>query len=84
VAEDTKKRIVHRAENTLGLLVGRKVQLVVDRADGEIKFLENVVWQVERPVLENIHLARLEQRDAAELRIQALDLLDLLRQAFRV
>jgi hypothetical protein len=74
-------RMIHGAEDTLGLLVPGQVEPAVKSPDDQIQAAEPGVGQVEPAVLQNVHLDTLQHGDAELLRVQPVDLVDLGEQA---
>ena len=64
MAEDGEVRVVHGAQDAGGLFFARQIEPVVHRADGEVQFGEDRVGEVQAAVLEDVHLAALEDADA--------------------
>jgi hypothetical protein len=84
VGQDVKVRPVHRAQDAFGLLLTREVQAAMHGADHQIQPAQNVVRQIQLPVLQNVDLDPFEQRNTGELRVQAIDLVNFRQQARRI
>ena len=84
MGEQREVRMIHRAQDALGLFGARQVEAAVHRADHQIEPRQHVVRQVEAAVFQDVHLDALQQRDAVQLRIEAVDLVALLRELQRI
>ncbi len=76
--------MIHRAQDALGLFGARQVEAAVHRAHHQIEPRQHRIRQVEAAVFEDVHLDALEQRDAVQLGVEAVDLVALARQLQRV
>jgi hypothetical protein len=54
MCEDIEVAIVHGPDNAFGHFSPGKIAVVMDGTDGQIQLLENVVRQVEGPVLQDV------------------------------
>ena len=83
MAEHGHVFVFHRADDALRHLSLRKVKDIVDARDGVIELRENLVVEVERTVLVDVHLAAREDAEIrAEFLVKLLDFLHLCEQAF--
>src|SRR5437868_12399200 len=73
VSEDRKEAVIHRPPDAIGLSFAGKRELRVNRADGNVKFLENLRGVIERTVLKDVDFRRLEDLKALEPRIDPID-----------
>ena len=69
--QNGEMRPLHRAQDALGLLLARQVELAVNGGDDEIELAQHVVGKIELAVVENIDLDALEQLRAALAGIDA-------------
>ncbi len=76
--------MIHRAQDALGLLGARQVEVAVHRTDHQIEPRQHLIRQVEVAVFEDVHLDALEQRDAVQLGVESVDLVALFRQLLRI
>ena len=76
--------MIHGAQDASGLLRARQMKLAVHRTDHQVEPAQHLVRQVEAAIFQDVHLDSLEQRDAVELQVEAVDLFALPRQLQRI
>ena len=84
VEEDVGVRVPHGADDPVGLLPAREVEVRVDRDADHVELGERLVVDVERAVPVDVDLGAGEQADAVELGVEALDLAPLAAELPRV
>jgi|APCry4251928276_1046603.scaffolds.fasta_scaffold264221_2 hypothetical protein len=50
VTENAEKAVAHGPDDTLGLFPGGKIELRMDRTDGEVEFLQDIIVQIQAAV----------------------------------
>ncbi len=84
MGQDVEIAVVHGPDHPLGLPVEGEIEGVVNRADREVEPLQDRIGQIERAVVEDVDLARLEDADAAKAVVEGVDFVDLAGQPIRV
>ena len=63
MGNDVEVAVVHRAQQALGLFPLQEVEVGMDRADNQIEPAQHRIRQIERTVLQDIDLDRLQNGD---------------------
>jgi hypothetical protein len=84
VRQNREIAMVDSPEQAPGLLASSQIEMTVDGTHHEVQAPQNIVWQIQATVFENVDLDTLEQGHALQPAIERIDLVDLLQQPVAV
>jgi hypothetical protein len=75
--EDVEVAVIHRPKNALGLLLFAQSEPGMNGTDSVVKFAEEVVWIIQGPVRQDVHLSGFEDAESVQAGVELVDESDL-------